>query len=105
MFSIVTLLIAMGLLTFVGPVVAAPSFSVGAAAASPSPVAPGASTTITTTVTNTGSSASSILVDTEVYSSTDSQMFQKWTSGLTFAAGQQRSLQWPWAVPTSQPVG
>jgi hypothetical protein len=82
-----------------------PSFTVTGTTASPDPVAPGAGTTIATAVTNTGGAASGILVDMEVYDAAGTKIHQQLATGQSFAAGQQKSFQWSWPVPGSQPPG
>ena len=82
-----------------------PAFTVGTTTASPNPVGPGASTTIATVITNTGGPASGILIDLEVYSAGNVRVHQQVTTNQSFAAGQSRSFQWTWTVPSGQPPG
>jgi hypothetical protein len=91
--------------TFGAQTAGPPGFTVTGATASPNPVSRGASATISTAVTNTGGAASGILVDMEVYSAGGTKIHQQLTTGQSFAAGQQKSFQWSWAVPAGQAPG
>lgn len=108
----VALVLLPGLATLLaGPVAAAPSFSIGATSASPDPVNRGATTTITTSVTNTGTTASGIIIDMEIYDAAGVKVNQgtpsgqQYTPGQSFAAGETKTYQWFWTVPSSQAPG
>jgi hypothetical protein len=87
------------------PAGAAPSFSVSSASVNPNPVAPGATATITIGVHNSGSLASGIIVDMEVYNSSNQKVFQQYTPGQTFGTGETRTYDYFWTVPANQPSG
>jgi hypothetical protein len=91
--------------TFTAQTTGPPSFTVTGTTTSPNPVAPGASTTIKTSVTNTGGAASSILVDLEVFNAGGTRVHQQYTTGLSFQAGEQKTVQWVWPVAAGQAVG
>src|SRR5262245_50637725 len=98
-------LLAAAALSFPLATSAQSGFTIGATSGSPNPVVAGSSTTITTQITSTGGAASGILIDLEIYSSSGTQVLQQVTSGQSFAAGQQKTFQWTWAVPAGQAAG
>lgn len=67
--------------------------------ASPATVPAGSTTTITTNVTVSRASVAARIVDVEVYSSAGVKVFQRWSTGQNFTAGQTRSYQHNW-TPT-----
>jgi hypothetical protein len=73
------------------------------ASASPSTVAPGGSTSVTASVKS--STASTVLVDLEVYNSSGTKVFQQFWDNQSFSAGQTRTFSASWAVPTSTATG
>jgi hypothetical protein len=74
------------------------------AAVSPGTVAPGGSTTVTAAVTS--GSAVSVLVDVEIYRSSDwTKVHQQWFDNQAFAAGQQRFYPVAWSVPAGATLG
>jgi hypothetical protein len=91
--------------TFSTPTAGPPSFTVTGTTASPDPVVPGTSTTIGTSITNTGGAASGLLVDLEVYNAGGTKIHQQLATGQSFQSGQQKTLQWTWPVPATQPQG
>jgi hypothetical protein len=106
------LVLLLGLATLLpGQIEAAPSFSIGATSASPNPVNRGATTAITTSVTNTGTAASGIIIDMEIYDAAGVKVNQgtpsgqQYTPGQSFAAGETKTYQWFWTVPSSQAPG
>jgi hypothetical protein len=76
---------------------------VTAARVSPTSLAPGGAATITTSVTS--ATASNVLVDVEVYSTSGVKMFQQFWDMQSFAAQQTRMYQSAWAVPATTAAG
>jgi hypothetical protein len=81
---------------------AAPSFSSTASVNSVS-VPRGGSEVITASIKS--ATATSALVDVEVYSAGGTKVFQQFWDGQAFAAGQTRTLTATWAVPSSLATG
>jgi hypothetical protein len=82
-----------------------PTFAVGTTTVTPNPVARGQSFTITTTITNTSQvPAASIIVLAE-YNDPTRNISQQYVDGLTFAAGQRRSISFVFTVPANLPPG
>jgi hypothetical protein len=52
--------------------------------------------TITVTAKDTGAATSGALIDCEVYNSSGKQIFQKYTDGQTFRAGQSQQYTYTW---------
>src|SRR5579859_588600 len=73
------------------------------ATAAPSSVAQGASTSLTASVKS--SSATTALVDLEVYNSSGTKIWQTWWDNQSFSAGQTRTFSATWQVPTSTATG
>jgi hypothetical protein len=73
------------------------------ATANPTTVARGATTTITVVVKS--ASATKLLVDLEVYSSSGQKVFQQAWDNQSFTAGQQRTYSAAWTVSTSAATG
>jgi hypothetical protein len=89
--------------TPVPPVTAPGAYTTSASADAPS-VPPGGSTTITAAVTS--GSAVSVLVDVEVYRTSDwTRVHQVFFDNQSFAAGQQRFYPVTWSVPASAATG
>jgi hypothetical protein len=86
------------------PPVTPPGAYTTSATASPGSVAPGAVTTITASVTS--GSAVSVLVDVEIYRTSDfTKVHQEWFDNQSFTAGQQRSFPVTWNVPAGASTG
>jgi hypothetical protein len=86
------------------PPITAPGAYTTSASASSSSVPPGDSTTITAAVTS--GSAVSVLVDVEVYRSSDwTKVHQQFFDNQAFAAGQQRFYPVSWSVPSNAATG
>ena len=81
---------------------AAASTSTSASAA-PSTVAPGATTTLTATAKS--DTATTMLVDLELYGPSGQRVFQQAWDNQAFAAGQQRTFQASWPAPSSGAAG
>jgi hypothetical protein len=81
---------------------AARSFTTGATVAPPT-VSRGASDTITASVTS--ATATSALVDVEIYSSSGVKVFQQWWDNQALGAGQARTFPTSWTVPTTLAPG
>ncbi len=80
----------------------APSIMFGATSASPSSATAGAPIAVTTTLT--ASCASEGLVDFEVYSTANEQVWQVWQDNQSLT-GQTQTFQARWDVPASLPAG
>jgi hypothetical protein len=78
------------------------SYTTTASVASSS-VVRGANEGITLSVKS--ATASSVLVDLEIYDSTGAKVFQQWWDNQSFAAGQTRSYSTSWSVPASATPG
>ncbi|MDQ1304190.1 MAG: hypothetical protein QG671_17 [Actinomycetota bacterium] len=87
------------------PPPAVPTYS-ATSVASPATVTAGSPTTITTKVTVANAPATARIVDVEVYSSAWLKVFQRWSTGQSFATGQTRNYQHVWTptVPGSYRV-
>jgi hypothetical protein len=81
---------------------AARSFTTGATVA-PSTVAPGAADTIRVSVTS--ATATSALIDLEIYDASWNKVFQQAWDNQTFGAGQTRMYRAIWTVPATLPAG
>jgi hypothetical protein len=79
-----------------------PSYTLRAAA-SPSTAAPGGSTVLTVSVKS--ATASTGLIDLEIYSSAGVKVFQQTWDNQTFSAGQNRKFSATWAVPSNSAPG
>jgi hypothetical protein len=84
------------------PTAAARSFTSGASV-SASTVARGSSDTITASITS--ATATSALVDVEVYDPSWHKVFQQFWDNQSFSAGQTRTFTASWSVPTSAATG
>jgi hypothetical protein len=78
------------------------AFTTGAAGA-PANVVRGKPETINTWVKS--AAAGSVLIDVEVYDSTGARVFQRTFDKQSFSAGETRTFQSTWIVPTSARVG
>lgn len=67
-----------------------PNFSANAAV-SPNPVQTNSATAVTGTITNSGQAVSGIIIDAEIYNSSNQQVFQKVFDNQSFAAGQSQT--------------
>ncbi len=81
---------------------AQPAYTSGATV-SPSTVARGGSASITTNVKS--ATASTVVIDTEVYDARGTRVFQKAWDSQVFTAGQTRGFNTLWAVPTTLAAG
>jgi hypothetical protein len=61
--------------------------------------------TISTSSLVTSTSASTVLVDVEIYGPNGSVVRQKWFDNQAFAAGQTRTFSVSWAVPSTARTG
>lgn len=84
------------------PTAATPGFAT-TAGVSRSSLAPGASETITASVKSV--TASTVLVDVEVYSPSGSKVFQQFWNSQSFAAGQTRTYSAMWSTPATLAAG
>jgi hypothetical protein len=84
------------------PTAAAHSFTTSASLGPPS-VARGAQETITLSVQS--ATATSALVDLEVYNASGGKVFQQWWDGQTFSASQTRPYTSSWSVPSTLAPG
>ena len=71
------------------------------ATASPASVAVNSPVTITETAKDTGSATSGALIDCEVYNSSGTMVFQNYTTGQTFSAGQSQQYTYTWTPTTA----
>lgn len=86
------------------PPVTAPGSYTTSATASPGTVAPGGSITVTAVVTS--GSAASVLVDVEIYRTSDwTRVHQQFFDHQAFSAGQQHSYPVTWNVPGGASLG
>ncbi len=81
---------------------AQPSFVTGATVSSTS-VPVGGTEGITATVTS--ATATTVLVDVEVYDPNGTKVFQQFYDSQSFAAGQQRTYTMSWTVPSTAALG
>ena len=73
------------------------------ATVSPASVSPGATASIAAVISS--ASASTVLVDIEVYNAGGTKVFQQYFDNQTFTAGAPRTFTSPWAVPAGQASG
>lgn len=86
------------------PPLPAIGFTVGTTTASPNPVGRRRWLTVGTNVTAVAA-ASGIVVDLEIYNAAGTKVAQQVYSGQSFTAGQSRSYNWRWRVPSSLAPG
>lgn len=97
------LLFLLCLLPLAAPTTTAAASYTTSASASPATIAPGASVTLTTTVKT--DTATSMLVDLEVYSPSGQKVYQKYWDKQSFTAGQTRSFSVAWTAPAGTAAG